>query len=202
MAKLNTPNKLTIARLFFVPVFMVVMFLEFISPWNKIIAFVLFGIASLTDVADGYLARKNNLVTNFGKFLDPLADKFLVFAALVSITLYEGMHISNVQDKIFTLVLFASTMIVIFRELMVTSLRLIVVSGDEKVVIPANRLGKTKTGLQDLFIIFALLGSALIPNRMVFQIISYCLMFAMVVMTIWSGINYLMSYKKYIDTNK
>lgn len=202
MSKMNTPNKLTILRLFFVPAFMVVMFLDFIEPWNKVIAFALFGIASLTDVADGYLARKNNQVTNFGKFLDPLADKFLVFAALVSITVYEGIHLEDTQDKIFVIMLFVATMIVIFRELMVTSLRLIVVSGDEKIVIPANRLGKTKTGTQDLFIIFALLGGAFITNKLVYQIICYVLMAVMIIMTVWSGLNYLMSYKKYIDTNK
>lgn len=201
MAKLNVPNKLTIARLFFIPLVMACVFLDVISPWNRLLAALLFGIAALTDVADGYVARKYNLITDFGKFLDPLADKFLVFGALVSILVYEALHAEGTEGEIFVIILFISTMIVIFRELMVTSLRLIVVSNPEKIVIPANRLGKTKTGLQDTFIIFALVG-AFIPNVLIYHIICYVWMFCMTVMTVWSGINYVYSYRKYINPNK
>lgn len=202
MNKMNTPNKLTILRMVMIPFFVVSFFLEFMNPWNRIIATAIFIIAALTDVLDGYLARKNGQVTDFGKFMDPLADKLLVFSALVSIlVMVTSKNDGSQAHKIFYILIFVATMVVIAREFLVTSLRLICASSENKVVIAADRLGKTKTGLQDLFIIFALIGNVFVPDK-AYMIVCYCLMIPMIILTIWSGINYLVKYKDYISTNK
>ena len=205
MKKMNLPNKLTISRLIMIPVFVFFMLFEIIYPWNYIIAVIIFALASLTDVADGYLARKNNQVTDFGKFLDPIADKLLVFSALISMVFVftkESMTmINDTYGDVFNIFLFIASVIVLFRELLVTSLRLVVVSSEEKIVIPANRLGKTKTGTQDLFIIYAILFRVFLPLD-IYYIIGYVLLSFMVVFTVLSGYSYVKAYSKYIDPNK
>ena len=150
--KMNLPNKLTVLRLILVPIFMAVMlipaFVE-MSPITgtifAIVSLLLFIGASLTDMLDGKIARKNNLVTDFGKFLDPLADKFMVIGAMLCI-FYSNAVGGN--SKLATLYIFA-LIVVIFRELAVTSIRL-VASTSGGVVIAANMLGKLKPLLKSL----------------------------------------------------
>ena len=120
---MNTPNKLTMLRVMLVPVFLVFLMVSRI-PYNFLYALAIFIAASLTDLLDGYLARKNNQVTTFGKFLDPLADKVLVLSAMICFIQLE-------------LASSVAVVIVIAREFMVTSLRLVAVSGSGK-VIPAG----------------------------------------------------------------
>ena len=136
--KMNLPNKLSVIRLFMVPVFVVIMMASD-ALWANLVGCALFGLAAFTDMLDGKIARKYNLITDFGKFLDPLADKFMVIGALLVI-LYKVMGDSSVNG-IFTTVFFWTVMIVIFRELAVTSIRL-VVSGSAGIVVAANILGK------------------------------------------------------------
>ena len=121
-------NKLTIARVVLIPIFMIVLYLRF--PGSQYVALAVFIVASLTDFADGRLARSRNEVTNFGKFMDPLADKVLVFAALIWFT-GEGVVPAWV------------TLIVVARELAVTGLRLVAVNTGR--VIAAAWSGKIKT---------------------------------------------------------
>ena len=145
--KMNLPNKLTLLRLIMVPFFMVAMALPELlelAPTVHVACNIagvsLFILASVTDFLDGMIARKNGLVTNFGKFMDPLADKLLVIGAMLMI-LYKS-------DYEFIHPLFVwTTVAVIFRELTVTGIRLLAVQGDGK-VIAANILGKIKTVLQ------------------------------------------------------
>ena len=115
--KMNLPNKLSVLRLLMVPVFVVVMMVSG-ALWSNLVGCALFGLAAFTDMLDGKIARKYNLVTDFGKFLDPLADKFMVIGALLVI-LYKTMGDTNVSG-IFSSVFFWAVMIVIFRELAVT----------------------------------------------------------------------------------
>ena len=152
MKKMNLPNKLTVLRLCLVPIFVVIMMVSD-AVWASAVGLVLFIGASLTDMLDGKIARKYNLVTDFGKFMDPLADKFMVIGAMFVI-LYRAL--STYSDRIFAQVFFWAFIIVIFRELAVTSIRL-VVSGSSGIVIAANMLGKIKTVTQIVYIVTALL---------------------------------------------
>ena len=140
--KMNLPNKLTVARIVATPVFMLFMLLGF--KGHYIVALLLFIAASLTDMFDGQYARKHNIVTDFGKFLDPLADKMLTTAAFVAFT-YKGIGEGTVW------VLF----IILFREFLISSLRLVAVSSGGK-VIAANMWGKLKTVSQMVTIIYIL----------------------------------------------
>lgn len=140
---MNTPNKLTLIRIILVPFFIFFLLSDYI-PHNFLIAGIVFGIASFTDYLDGKIARKYNLVTDFGKFADPLADKILVISALVCF----------VQMDIVSAVL---VVIVLMREFTVTSLRLVAV--EKGVVIAANYWGKAKTVSQIIAIIIVIVTS-------------------------------------------
>ncbi|MEE1054670.1 MAG: CDP-diacylglycerol--glycerol-3-phosphate 3-phosphatidyltransferase [Acutalibacteraceae bacterium] len=193
---MNTPNKLTIARIIATPLFMAALMIEF--PYHYTVALVLFIAASLTDMIDGKMARKYNLVTDFGKFLDPLADKMLTTAAFLGfIKMGIGWQITWIA------------FIVLFREFMVSSIRLVVVSSGGK-VIAANMWGKCKTVSQMLGIIFALFSYALIAdfgiNNAVFvdicNIIISVLFWISAVLCIISGGIYLWGCKDCIDPSK
>lgn len=193
---MNTPNKLTIARIIATPLFMAALMIEF--PYHYTVALALFIAASLTDMIDGKMARKYNLVTDFGKFLDPLADKMLTTAAFLGfIKMGIGWQITWIA------------FIVLFREFMVSSIRLVVVSSGGK-VIAANIWGKCKTVSQMLGIIFALFSYALIAdfgiNNTVFvdicNIIISVLFWISAVLCIISGAIYLIESKDYIDPTK
>lgn len=138
---MNLPNKLTVMRIVLVPFFVAALLLPQI-PHHYLIAGLLFGIAAVTDHFDGKLARKNNQITNFGKFLDPLADKILVISALVCFVQLD---------------LAATWMVILIiaREFMVTSIRLVAVDGG--VVIAANLWGKIKTVSQIVAIVAVLI---------------------------------------------
>lgn len=193
--KLNLPNKLTVARMVMVPFLMVFITFDFgLGKWSRLIAALFFGLASFTDFVDGHIARRDGLVTNFGKFLDPLADKLMVFVALISLCYVTGR---DEGVSVYGVLLLAATVIVIFRELAVTSMRMVVTNTDG-LVIAANSLGKIKTCMQILFILTALLE----PVVWTGHIASYITMAAMSVMTIWSGISYFQSYWKYINPEK
>ncbi|MBO7520083.1 MAG: CDP-diacylglycerol--glycerol-3-phosphate 3-phosphatidyltransferase, partial [Clostridia bacterium] len=145
---MNLPNKLTLSRAIATPVFMAVMLLTCI-PFNYTAALVLFIAASLTDLLDGKIARKRNLVTNFGKFLDPVADKMLTTAAFLGFMVIVPQGGISAQLTVITF-------IILFREFVVSSIRLIAVSGEAKKVIPANMWGKVKTVVQMACIISGL----------------------------------------------
>lgn len=192
--KLNLPNKLTLIRILLVPVFMIVTIAVQGDTLCRILAAVLFILTSLTDMLDGKIARKYNLITNFGKFMDPLADKFMVFGALLSI-LYRFADIRPV--------FFWAAAIVMFRELAVTSIRL-VACGQEGLVIAASWLGKVKTVTQIVCIVTVLLEPVVLPFAPFrdWHILSYITIAAMILMTVWSGADYLRHYWKFITPNE
>ena len=198
---MNLPNKLTVLRLFMVPVIVIVMLLPINQTISNVIAAAVFGATALTDMLDGKIARKHNLITDFGKFLDPLADKFMVISTLMVLLFKFDGYL-----RFFCLI---STLIVIMRELAVTSIRL-VASNAAGIVVAANMLGKIKTVTQIVYILCALLEPVLFylieliatPGFTDHHILTYASMLTMTVFTIWSGINYLKSYWKYLDPNK
>lgn len=139
---MNLPNKLTLMRIAMTPLFMAAMLIEF--PHHYLVALLLFISASITDALDGYIARKYNLITNFGKFMDPLADKMLTTAALIAF-MAQGFGVGMEW------VLF----LVLFREFAISALRLVLAAGS-KVVVAANMWGKLKTITQMVAIIAGL----------------------------------------------
>ncbi|UQD53769.1 CDP-diacylglycerol--glycerol-3-phosphate 3-phosphatidyltransferase [Bacillus methanolicus] len=180
---MNLPNKITISRIFLIPLFLVVMLVPFQwgemkllgaeMPVTHFVGALIFIVASTTDWIDGYYARKYNLVTNLGKFLDPLADKLLVSAALI-VLVEKGMAASWI------------VIIIISREFAVTGLRLVLAGEGE--VVAANMLGKIKTWTQIIAI------SALLLHNTVFEYVKIpfddiALWIAMF-FTIWSGWDY------------
>ena len=195
---MNLPNKLSLARVFMVPLFMIVIALpDSVIPdvWSRIIGTAIFILTALTDMLDGMIARKCNMITDFGKFIDPLADKFMIFGAMLVI-LYKYEYIRPAFLWV--------ALVVIFRELAVTSMRMIVAS-NAHVVVAAAWLGKIKTVTQMLCVVTILLEPVIVPESAAISdlhLFSYITMGIMTVMTIWSGASYLKSYWKYLDTTK
>ena len=196
---MNTPNKLTIARIIATPIFVAAMLIDF--PYHYLVATILFIAASLTDMIDGKMARKYNLITDFGKFLDPLADKMLTTAA------YLGFICMYADNYTYCWQITVITFIVLFREFMVSSIRLVTVSSGGNVV-AANMWGKCKTVSQMLGIIFALFAYVLIDDFGIVSIQGVCdivisvLFWASAVLCIISGVIYLAASKEYIDPSK
>ena len=191
--EMNLPNKLTVLRVILIPCFMVFIIFPILPDvWGRIIAAAIFIIASFTDMLDGMIARKYNLVTDLGKFLDPLADKLLVFGGMLSLL------VRNAEDILFCRIFVWVVFIFLVRELGVTSLRLMAASKSGK-VIAADKLGKLKTVFQMLTMISLLLEPVIVPASSPIggtNIISYVLMAIMTVLTVVSGINYFLAYFK------
>lgn len=208
--KMNLPNKLSVIRLIMVPIFMVVMLLPVFTSFSAtadmiltISGAVLFIAASLTDMLDGKIARKYNLVTDFGKFLDPLADKFMVIGAMLCI-FFTNAYVGN---KAMAVLYFFTLLVVVFRELAVTSIRL-VASSSGGVVIAANMLGKLKTVTQIVAVVAAIIEpviySALGVNVELVGLPPLTLVTTVITvyLTIHSGINYIVGAWKYLDPQK
>lgn len=189
--KLNLPNKLTVLRLLLVPIVMVFILYPSLTGNNPVIqalvCALLFIVTAITDFIDGKIARKYNLITDFGKFMDPVADKFMVIGTLLCIT------VANETLRPFMVWV---TVIVIFRELGITSMRLVVANSG--VVVPANWLGKCKTMAQSISIVVFLVEGVIWDM----WILSYIGMAITAFLTLWSGAEYFKAYWKYIDPEK
>ncbi len=206
MKKMNLPNQLTLLRVVLVPVTVVFLLFprifgmgENAALWARLAAAAAFSLTALTDMLDGKIARKYHLITNFGKFMDPLADKFMVFSVLVA------MCVSELFARFHT-VLAIVTMLVILRELAVTSLRLLAASSEDGAVIAANRSGKIKTVSQIVFLLCMMLepcGIWLLNHCGVqvadTSVLSWITMIFMTFMTVYSGLAYLVGNRKYIN---
>ena len=197
--KINLPNKLTVFRIILVPVIMVFVLLpesDILNVWPKIFAAALFLIASLTDFIDGVLARKLNLITDFGKFMDPLADKFLVAGAMIAITAASSFS----EIRVFSA---CATAVIVFRDLAVNSIRVVASSADGN-VIAANFAGKLKTFSQCVCIMTIFLEEAVLSRNIGTPpyLFSYITIAVMCLLTIYSGFVYLKTYWRYIDPAK
>ena len=193
---MNLPNKLTMLRIILVPFFVLFMTLGDSAAF-KLIALVIFVVASLTDMLDGKIARKYNLVTNFGKLMDPLADKVLVMSAMIC---FVALKITTAWIVI----------VILAREFLVTSLRLI--AAGEGTVIAADKWGKIKTVTQMVWIIWTILWLCVIGfgvfngdadhSRAIWgYILSDLLMYASVFFTLLSGFNYIYKNKQLLFTD-
>ena len=194
---LNLPNTLSLIRCLLVPVFVATLiFMRDIEIWGIVVPAIVYGITALTDMLDGQIARRCNLVTDFGKFIDPLADKFMVISSMISILLWMILRGQQPLALVFVWVV----LIILLRELGVTSHRL-VVAGKSGIVVAASMLGKIKTVSQMVGTV-VLLVEPLIPFFSENHILSYVVMAIMAFTTIFSGIDYLKAYLPYIDSNK
>lgn len=180
---MNLPNKLATLRMILVIPFVFFLGIALstestgLSIFTRILSFVIFAGASITDYIDGQIARKHNMVTNLGKLIDPLADKLLVISALVVLTKYDQISLWFV-------------LIIIFRELLITGLRAIV--ANEGVVIAAEKLGKWKTATQ----MIALLLIILFPMSF---FVNNILLLIPVILTVQSGVEYMQKAKKVLN---
>lgn len=204
---MNLPNKITISRIFFIPLLMLFIvpipasavtagFLQFLRPplesynlfiknYGGYIAAGIFIIASSTDAVDGYIARKRKLVTNFGKFLDPIADKLLVAAALIAL-----VQSGDVNGW--------AAMLIISREFIVTGFRL-VAAGEGK-IIAASKLGKLKTVTQDIAIVATLIRNFPLSLFTDFPFDDYAMLLA-VIITIYSLYDYIKKNRNVLKTD-
>lgn len=194
MKNMNLPNKLTVLRIIATPIFMLCLLWQF--PLHYFLAMLIFIAAALTDMFDGKYARKHNMVTDFGKFLDPLADKMLTSAAFIG---FAAMGVGSGSAWIL--------FIVLFREFMVSSIRLIAVSSGGK-VIAANNWGKAKTVSQMVAIIYVLFAEgvkAMFPIPFlsaVFDIFTSLFLWISAVLCIISGFIYLKDNFSLLDPKK
>ena len=195
---LNVPNTLSLIRVVLVPVFVVtLLFMKDIPIWGLIVPAIVYMITALTDMLDGKIARKYGLVTDFGKFIDPLADKFMVIGSMLAILAYMFMSGKDVLGSVFIWLV----LIILFRELAVTSMRLVVAGNGVKVDLAANMFGKLKTVSQMVGTV-VIIVEPIIPFFCDNNILSYVCMAVMAFSTVASGIIYFKGYLPYINTNK
>ena len=199
---MNLPNKLTLTRIVLVPVFMIFVSLTSLDavangtfqPLYYLLAGIVFAAASFTDFLDGHLARKWNMVTDFGKFADPLADKLLTTVAFIYM----------LRDGVCSPVVLC---IILAREFAVSGLRMVAAGAKDGKVIAANMWGKVKTVLQMLTIIFYYVGTALTWGNFIMigadcVFLSYWLCWLVAIATAISGIKYLWDNRSFINTAK
>ena len=180
---MNLPNKLTLFRVILIPFFVFFLLAPYFEGYGNYIAVAIFIVASITDFLDGKIARKYNLVTNFGKFMDPLADKLLVCSALMCLIQLESIPAWVV-------------IIIIAREFIISGFRLI--ASDNGVVIAASYWGKFKTAFQMLTVIVLILN---IPNK-VFIILGTVLIYVSLALTVISLIDYIAKNKDVLKDQK
>ena len=189
---MNLPNKLTIARMIMIPVFILFFYLNFAGHY--FVALAVFAIASFTDLLDGKIARRYNLVTNLGKFLDPIADKVLVSSALIVILTVPSYFTAFLGG--WAMIVGGCCVVVIFaRELIVSGFRM--VAADAGIVIAADKIGKFKTVAQDISIIMLLLFGGfyeIFGDAVGVQVANYIgliMLATAAILTVISGINYI-----------
>ena len=177
---MNLPNKITMLRVFLIPFFVVFMLVSAI-PYSKYIALVVFVVASLTDTLDGYIARKYKLISNFGKFMDPLADKLLVSSAMICL-----VSLNRIPAWV--------VIVIISREFIISGFRL--VASDAGVVIAASWGGKIKTVVQMIMVMI------LSIHNPVVAVIEQILIYLALVLTVVSLLDYLIKNWKVMDDGK
>ncbi len=188
---MNLPNKLTISRVVLIPIFILFFYLNFTAHY--FVALGVFCIAGLTDALDGIIARKYNLVTNLGKFLDPIADKVLVLSGFVVFLTVPTIFTANL-DNWALIVAGCGVALILAREIIVSGFRMVAASAH--IVIAADKIGKYKTVTQDICIIVLLIGVGIaeLTDHLAGQIVNYIglvLFVLSVLLTVISGINYI-----------
>lgn len=191
---MNIPNRLSILRMCMIPVFAVFFFLDGYVPYNYFISAVIFALAAFTDFLDGYIARKYHLVTNLGKFLDPIADKVLVATALIFMCC-----VPEILPSYFAI----AVAVILARELIVSGFRMQAAS--RGIVLAADKIGKVKTVFQDLAIFVLLIGYDFFGVKKasglfgIINIIGLSLLGIAAVLTIISGVNYIVKNRQVLS---
>ena len=192
---MNLPNKLTILRIIMIPIFVATFYVTAI-PCNYIISAAIFLIAAFTDFLDGYIARKYNLVTNLGKFLDPIADKVLVSTALIIMLLPAPL-----ESTIIPFYGAIAVAIILARELIVSGFRIVAASNGK--VLAADKSGKIKTFTQDIAVVVLLVGADLMPNLYsIMNVIGLSVLAIATILTIISGIECVVKNIDVLKENK
>jgi len=189
----NLPNRLTLFRMLMIPVIVMCLYWELDAPveiafmenYLHVISFIIFILASITDFFDGYIARKRNIVTVFGSFLDPIADKFLVVSTIIML-----MYLDRIHPLMVTLL--------VLREMYMTSLRLLALS--EEVDVPVSSMGKWKTGTQMVAIPMLLLGIELWGIDLI--MLGTALLYLSALLSLWSALQYSLSMLKKLQDKR
>ncbi len=196
---MNLPNKISIIRIILIPFMIFFYFASFLpNSIGKIVALIIFIFASITDMLDGYIARKNNLITDLGKFLDPIADKLLTTSALLLVVCDQTIPVPYG---------FFIAIIIIGRELIISAFRQI--AATKNYVMAADWFGKIKTIVQDISLPFLFLLSYFYTTNIldgqalfIFEIINWILIGMATLLTIVSGINYVVKNRKILKSNE
>lgn len=199
---MNLPNKITLTRIFMIPVFVAVFFITAI-PCNYLLAAIIFAVAAFTDALDGHIARSRGLVTNLGKFLDPIADKVLVGTALILLLCLRDTLFPVFGDAAEAVYIATAicVCVIIARELIISAFRQI--AATTGLVMAADKLGKYKTVLQDVSIVALLAGASFVWSQ-VGVIISYVglgLFAIATVLTVVSGVSYVVKNKEVLKNS-
>lgn len=201
---MNLPNKITLTRIFMIPVFVVFFYLNVMDGWNYLVSAIVFVLAAATDAIDGHIARSRHLVTDLGKFLDPIADKVLVSTALILLL---------TQDSVFTVSFFEGwgyiaaaicVAVILARELIVSGFRM--VAAGKGVVLAADKLGKLKTTFQDIAIALLLASITILglfsEAGEIVALIGLVCFYVCTLLTILSGVNYIVKNKQVLAEDK
>ena len=183
---MNLANKLTMLRVILVPIFLIFLIGKGI-PYGSIIATLIFIIASLTDQLDGYIARSRNQITNFGKFMDPLADKLLTCSAMIAM-----ISLNLIPSWV--------VIVIIAREFTISGFRLI--ASDNGKVIAANMWGKVKTTVQMIMIIYLIVKVAANWDSLFFNVVAQVLIYAALALTVISLMTYILGNKDVLSSSK
>lgn len=178
-----------------IPVFVLFFYLDVMNGWNYLVAAIVFVLAAATDALDGHIARSRGLVTNLGKFLDPIADKVLVSTALILLLTRGGVFEVSFFSGWGLIVAGICVAVILARELIVSGFRMI--AAERNLVIAADKLGKIKTTFQDASIVLILAGTAFnyVPAGMVILIVGIFFFYICTVLTVVSGVNYIVKNK-------
>ena len=205
---MNLPNKITLSRIFMIPVFVAVFFLDSVLPSVKgfpiayAIAAAIFAIAACTDFIDGHIARSRGLVTNLGKFLDPIADKVLVSTAMILLLALRGTFLRgwDCAQEIY-IALAVCICVIMARELIISAFRQI--AATTGLVLAADKLGKYKTTFQDVSIVVLLVSASVFGKAGEILCVVGLVLFAIAtVLTVWSGISYVVKNKQVLKEQK
>ena len=196
---MNLPNKITLTRIFMIPVFVLFFYLDVMNGWNYLVAAIVFVLAASTDALDGHIARSRGLVTNLGKFLDPIADKVLVSTALILLLTRGWTFEVDFFAGWGLIVAGICVAVILARELIVSGFRMI--AAGRGIVLAADKLGKIKTVFQDLSIALILAGMAFVDSRggEIVVIIGIFCFFICTALTVISGVNYIVRNKQVLS---
>lgn len=201
---MNLPNKITLTRIFMIPVFVAVFYCGYFSRWCFLASAIIFVLAAATDALDGYIARSRHLVTDFGKFLDPIADKVLVSTALIVMLTQFGLFYQFSAYGLFEYLAVTISMglcvaLILARELIVSGFRII--AAGKHVVLAADKLGKVKTTVQDIAVVVLLVSMTFIGSvaSVIIALVGAALLLVATVLTVISGANYIVKNKQVLS---